>query len=92
MARATSSFPVSLSPVIRTVTHLKAQLHEPNITLAEVRDNLKRFNDIWDQLFPLEQNRIVQLIIRRIDIRLDGIDITYQPNGIMEVYEQITET
>ncbi|MFO1242026.1 MAG: hypothetical protein U1E36_02330 [Rickettsiales bacterium] len=28
--------------------------------------------------------------MKRIQISLDGVNITYQPNGIMEVYEQIT--
>ncbi|MDE3037378.1 MAG: recombinase family protein [Pseudomonadota bacterium] len=78
------------APEIIHRTHLKAQLHEPNITVDEVRKNLNRFNDIWEELFPLEQNRIVQLIVKRIDVGLDGVNITYQPNGIMEVYDQIS--
>ena len=78
------------TPEIIHRTHLKAQLMEPNITVDEVRKNLNRFNEIWDQLFPLEQNRIVQLIVKRIDVGLDGVNITYQPNGIMEVYEQVS--
>lgn len=80
------------TPEIIQRTYLKAQLQEPTITLDEVRDNLKRFNDIWDQLFPMEQNRIVQLIVKRINVGLEGIDIAYRPNGIMEVYEQISES
>jgi site-specific DNA recombinase len=79
-----------VAPEIIHRTHLKAQMHEPNITVDEVRENLNRFNEIWDQLFPLEQNRIVQLIVKRIDVGLEGINITYQPNGIMEVYEQVS--
>ena len=65
------------APEIVHRTHLKAQLHEPDITADEVREHLNRFNEIWDQLFPLEQNRIVQLVVKRIDVSLEGIDITY---------------
>ena len=55
--------------------------------MKEVRDHLHRFNEVWDQLFPIEQRRIVHLIIKRIDVNMEGIDITYQPNGIAEIYE-----
>ena len=78
------------APEIVHRTHLKAQLHEPDITVDEVREHLNRFNEIWDQLFPLEQSRIVQLVVKRIDVGLEGIDITYHPNGIMDVYEQVS--
>lgn len=72
-------------------THARAKAHEPNISVDEVRENLNRFNEMWEQLFPLEQNRIVQLMIQRIDVSLDGVNITFQPNGIMEVYDQIAQ-
>jgi site-specific DNA recombinase len=79
-----------VAPEVVHRTHLKAQMFEPHITLEEIRERLNRFNEIWDELFPLEQCRIVQLIVKRIDVSLDGVNITYQPNGIMEVYEQIS--
>jgi DNA invertase Pin-like site-specific DNA recombinase len=77
------------APEIVHLTHARAQAQEPNITLDQVRASLQRFNEIWDQLFPLEQNRIVRLIVQRIQVSLQGIDVTYQPNGIMEVYGQL---
>lgn len=77
------------SPEIIQRTHLKASAREPNITVDQVRDELQRFNEIWDQLFPLEQNRIVRLAISRIQVSQQGVDITYQPNGIMGIYEQL---
>lgn len=79
-----------VAPEVIHRTHQRAQMHEPNITVDEVRRGLAQFDEIWDQLFPLEQNRIMQLIVRRIQVGVDGITITYQPNGIMDVYEQIT--
>lgn len=78
------------APEIIHLTHAKAQAREPGITVKEVREGLQRFNEVWDQLFPLEQNRIVRLVVQRIQVSLQGVDITYQPNGIMEVYGQVT--
>jgi len=78
------------APEIIQLTHAKAQVQSPHITVNEVREGLQQFNEMWDQLFPLEQNRIVRLIVQRIQVSLQGVDITYQPNGIMEVYGQVT--
>jgi hypothetical protein len=35
---------------------------------SEVRDALLRFDPLWDELFPAEQARIVQLLVERIDL------------------------
>lgn len=77
------------APEIVHRVHLKAQQENPNITANEVCERLGRFHEIWDQLFPLEQTRIIKLIVRRIDVSQQGVNITYQPNGIMELYAQI---
>ena len=79
-----------VAPEVIHRTHQRAQMHEPNITVEEVRKALAQFDEIWEQLFPLEQNRIMHLIVKRIQVSLSGVTITYQPNGIMDVYEQLT--
>jgi site-specific DNA recombinase len=53
-----------------------------DIKEAEVREALKQLNPIWDELFPVEQARIVQLLVERVDIGLDGVDIRLRTNGI----------
>ena len=35
---------------------------------AEVRDALQRLDPLWDELFPAEQARIVQLLVERVDV------------------------
>ena len=60
------------------------------VTLDDVRAQLNEFSEVWDQLFPLEQHRIIQLLIKRIVIEPNRLNITFQPNGIVEVYEQIS--
>jgi hypothetical protein len=42
---------------------------------AEVRDALQQLDPLWDELFPVEQARIVQLLVERVDISQDGADI-----------------
>jgi len=53
-----------------------------DIQEAEVREALERFDPIWDELFPAEQARIVQFLVERVDVSLDGVDIRLRTNGI----------
>jgi site-specific DNA recombinase len=38
--------------------------------------------DVWDELFPAEQARVVQLLVERVDIGLDRVDIRLRTSGI----------
>jgi hypothetical protein len=42
----------------------------------------QRLDPLWDELFPAEQARIVQLLIERIDIRAEGVDIRLRTAGL----------
>jgi site-specific DNA recombinase len=53
-----------------------------DITESEVREALARLDPLWDELFPAEQARIVQLLVERIDVSLDGADIRLRTEGL----------
>ncbi len=53
-----------------------------DIKEAEVREALEQLDPIWDELFPAEQARIVQLLVERVDIGLDGVAIRLRTSGI----------
>ena len=70
------------APEIVVLTWRVARQLMGDIKEAEVREALERFDPIWDELFPAEQARIVQLLVERVDIGLDGVDIRLRTNGI----------
>jgi hypothetical protein len=53
-----------------------------DIKEAEVREALEQLDPIWDELFPAEQARIVQLLVERVDVKLDGVAIRLRTSGI----------
>jgi site-specific DNA recombinase len=53
-----------------------------DIKEAEVREALEHLDPIWDELFPAEQARIVQLLVERVDLSLDGVAIRLRTSGI----------
>jgi site-specific DNA recombinase len=58
-----------------------------NITEAEVRDALEQLDPIWDELFPAEQDRIVQLLVERVDVQEDGVEIRFRVDGLTSLAE-----
>jgi site-specific DNA recombinase len=42
---------------------------------AEAREALTRLDPLWDELFPVEQARILALLVERVDIETDGLNV-----------------
>jgi hypothetical protein len=53
-----------------------------DISEAEVREALLRLDPLWDELFPAEQARIVQLLVDRVDVSPTGADIRLRTEGL----------
>ena len=59
------------------------------LTEREVRDVLHRFHELWEQLFPAEQARIVQLLVERVDICPTGANITLRVDGMANLVQDL---
>ncbi|MFI0849152.1 recombinase family protein [Mesorhizobium sp. IMUNJ 23232] len=53
-----------------------------DIAESEVREALMRLDPLWDDLFPSEQARIVELLVERVDVGLDGASIKLRAEGL----------
>ena len=69
-------------PEIVVGTWRAAREQDEGITEAEVRDALLQLDPLWDELFPAEQARIVQLLVERVEIAEDGLDIRFRTDGL----------
>lgn len=56
--------------------------HGRRVAEAEVRDALLQLDPLWDELFPAEQTRIVQLLVERVEIAEDGLGIRLRTDGL----------
>jgi DNA invertase Pin-like site-specific DNA recombinase len=70
------------SPEIIVSTWRAARVSMSGLAHDKVRAALLRFDPLWNELFPAEQARIVQLLVERIDITLDGADINLRAHGL----------
>jgi site-specific DNA recombinase len=70
------------SPEIVVATWRAARKTIAGLTEREVRDALFQFDELWEELFPAEQARIVRLLVERVDISESGADITLRTEGL----------
>jgi hypothetical protein len=77
------------SPEIVVATWRAARQAHKGVTERQVRDDLQRFDDLWSELFPAEQARLVQLLVERVDISPKGADITLRVEGLTTVLNDL---
>jgi site-specific DNA recombinase len=78
------------APEIIVATWRAARKQNQDITEHEVREALTQFDELWNELFPAEQARIVELLVQRIDLRPDSLDITLTIEGLTSLYKELS--
>lgn len=72
------------------VTKVLAALQDgPQVREAEVIAALNDFDALWNQLFPAEQARIIQLLVRRVTVTADGLAVDVRAEGIGGVIREM---
>jgi hypothetical protein len=77
------------SPEIVVATWRAAKVSIKGLTEAQVREHLHSFTDLWNELFPAEQARIVQLLVARVDVSPTGADITLRTDGLASLMQDL---
>jgi DNA invertase Pin-like site-specific DNA recombinase len=62
---------------------------ETEISERDVIEALGEFEPLWDELFPAEQARIVRLLVERVDLSLEGIDVRLRAEGLRALAEEL---
>lgn len=70
------------APEIIIATWKAARQTEDRITESEVRTALLELYPLWNELFPAEQARIVQLLVDRVDVAVDSVSIRLRIGGL----------
>ena len=58
----------------------------------DVAECLGRLDPVWDELFPLEQSRIVHLLIESVTVNTDGMNIKIRGNGLHSLVSEVRNT
>ncbi|WP_242601241.1 recombinase family protein [Yoonia vestfoldensis] len=72
-----------------TTAQVIAKLDRDDITEAEAIAALRQFPELWAHLFPAEQARILQLLVRRVTVTAEGLIIDLRTDAIAGVMRDI---
>ena len=67
--------------MIAGVTERAVRL-DPSLDEAQVTVAITRLEAIWEQIFPAEQQRIVRLLIEKVIVSPNDLEVRFRPNGI----------
>jgi DNA invertase Pin-like site-specific DNA recombinase len=62
-----------------------------DISEAEVRQAMERLDPLWDELFPAEQARIVQLLVERVEVHPDRLNVRLRTAGLTKLTDELHE-
>lgn len=69
-------------PEIVAGTWKAARAQADDMTEADARAALQQLDPLWDELFPAEQARIVALLVERVDIGKEGLNVRLRVDGL----------
>jgi site-specific DNA recombinase len=73
--------------IVRTWRAAKASIDD--ITESEVRHALHDLDPVWDELFPAEQARVVQLLLERVEIGTEGLTLQLRAAGLTSLVQDL---
>jgi DNA invertase Pin-like site-specific DNA recombinase len=77
-------------PEIVVGTWRAARAEQDDVTEDAAREALLQLDPLWDELFPAEQARIVQLLVERVEVRTNGVEVRLRPHGLSRLVQETT--
>ncbi len=59
------------------------------LTEAQVREALHDLDPLWDELFPAEQARVLRLLVERVEVHPDGLNLRFRVDGLQTLVADI---
>jgi site-specific DNA recombinase len=76
-------------PEIVAGTWKAALAHDSTIDETEAHEALMRLDPLWDELFPAEQARIVGLLVERVDIGAEALNLRLRLDGLIGLVHEM---
>ena len=54
-----------------------------------VREVLAGLDPLWDELFPAEQTRVIQLLVERVDVGVAGLKVRLRVQGLARMVQDL---
>jgi hypothetical protein len=79
------------APELVARTWATAKQGDDQITEREVTALLADFATVWNELFPAEQARIVQLLVERVDVQEEALEVRIRAEGLASLVGELRQ-
>ena len=76
-------------PEVIVGTWQAARAASPDVTEHDVRAALEHLDPLWDELFPVEQARIIHLLVDRVEIGAGGATVRLRLEGLAHLVRDL---
>jgi site-specific DNA recombinase len=80
------------SPEVIVAAWKQMRATSPRITEREVREALVGFDEVWAELFPAEQSRIVSLLVDKVVVGPTMVDVHLLIKGLTALVTEMRNT
>jgi len=77
------------APELVVRTWQQAKIQGAALTERQVREALHRFDPLWNELFPAEQARLVQLLVERLDVGMEQLTLRLRVEGLTSLVNDL---
>lgn len=78
-------------PDVVVCTWHTAQDEDGALGESDVVEALQCLDPVWEDLFPAEQAHILQFLVERVDVSLEGIDIRLRTNRLTSLVADLRD-
>jgi site-specific DNA recombinase len=79
------------APELVARTWATAKREDDAIKERDVTVLLAEFATVWNELFPAEQARIVQLLVQRVDVQEDALEVRIRAEGLASLVAELRQ-
>ena len=80
---------VELSKQLTHVSERCRAYQGNSITEQDVSEAFQNVEGFWEDLFPMERNRLIRLLVDKVEIRETGIDMELRTNGLTTLIAEL---
>lgn len=81
--------PLIQSPKMVAQTWLAARKLDESLTEQDITEALQNLEALWSELFPAEQRRILELLLERVDVFTERVDIKFKTEGLGRMAQEL---
>jgi len=82
---------IILQPEVIAHTTRAEPLEGFGLKEKDVARYLGDLDAVWEHLFPAEQTRLMQLLVKTAQVQPDGVDVELQTNGMGTLVSQLAQ-